>query len=161
MCISSTNKVPGALQTKSTSTPDICYLNTPSGDYLMSDKMNIVELEKQATITLMESTCKFMSSRAQNTKVRCAYMKAMRTCYSICTTDNTWDPHKIKSALIRHRKLAKDLFHFRFNPFIDERGSYLLAVDQCIDIINSSIIRLDGRQILEDDYVANYLRNKD
>ena len=94
---------------------------------------------------LMESTCIFVSDRIYYSVDREAYIHAMERCYLVCSEKISKDNLiSMEQGLIKLRDEEPNwLFNFRAAPYGDVKKHNLMAINQCIDIVQSVRQRFD------------------
>lgn len=88
--------------------------------------------------TLMESTCVYVSKNISHEKDREAYIKAMRRCYYLCSTEcSSDDVSAMLKAIEKLYKEAPATFIKRWELFSDTKRHYMLGVAHALDIVRT------------------------
>jgi len=88
--------------------------------------------------TLIGSTCTYVTKNIGSDRNRFAYVRAISQCYSICC-ENGDDLYKMREELTHFAHTAPKFLKKRW--FSDENKYYMLAIRQCIDVVDSLLIR--------------------
>lgn len=124
----------------------------------LSDKQDAAHLAR----VLMRATCIYTANNIVLRSDRRAYLKAFRQCYYLCSRDVVGNDLLIaRKKMIRLKRTTDKSLDKRFEIFSDTKGYYMLAINQCIHIMNSMVIRFIGYRASDQMRVAIYLNNLD
>lgn len=86
----------------------------------------------------MESTCVYVSDKISHDKDKKAYVKAMRHCYYLCSTQCAGDDtYKMLSVLSKLERNAPSTLMRRFEIFSNTKHHYMLGVAHALDIVRT------------------------
>lgn len=111
----------------------------------------------QLVLTLIKSTCSYTLSHTGNKNNKDYYEKTMKNCYDICYSDNI---DNIRQQLRAYKRQLPTIFRWQFYIIADPQRYCELAVDQCIDIINSIQTRFETGYSSPDDIFINGIANR-